>query len=73
MRSVHILAPYEGTRQRSCHISHTCNRSAGEASWGVTRQTGRRESLPAPSFSTAFAIFSASIATSRKVPLMGVT
>lgn len=44
---------------------------------GAVYVTGRRESgAVAPrstDFSTAFAIFCASIATSRKVPLMGVT
>jgi len=73
MRSVHILAPYDGTRQRSRHIWHMSNGSRMEESWAFPRQTGSFESRPAPSFITVFAIFSASIATSRKVPLMGVT
>ncbi len=73
MRSVHILAPYDRTRQRSRHIRHSGNGGRPEESWGPARQTGSRERRPAPCFTTAFAIFSASIATSRNVPLIGVT
>ncbi|MGX1369293.1 hypothetical protein RKD19_004652 [Streptomyces canus] len=73
MRSVHILAPHDGTGQRSRRIWHMSNGSRTKVSWGFPCQAGSFESRPVLPFTTAFAIFSASIATSRKVPLMGVT